>query len=53
MSEDQSCMFYAEELLVNNDQESNTNYTLDLERSYCKQNMTVVNGQNITTSVYV
>jgi hypothetical protein len=51
-SEDQSCMFYADKLYWENDKDSSGNYSLDLERSSCTQNTTIIDGQNTTYAMY-
>jgi hypothetical protein len=55
VSDDRSCMFYADKLYWKgaNEQELAGNYTLDLERSSCTQNKQTKGDRNATSAMYV
>lgn len=55
VSEDDSCMFYADKLYwgdINGPGPSGGNYTLDLDRSSCTTNQSITPNGNSTSAVY-
>ena len=54
MSEDDSCMFYATELYVENTQEKSPgNYSLNYDRSECRTTSLIGDGANSSSAMYV